>query len=304
MVRAGIIGASGYTGAELIRILWNHPDVELAYLTARKYANQKVAALYPHLAVCGDLSFISYDVREAKKADVIFVALPHGAAMQIIPELFSLGSGIIDLSGDFRLKDETLYQKWYGISHAVPALLKKATYGLPELYRREIKEADFITNPGCYPTSALLAVAPLLKEDLVSDEPVVVNSCSGLSGAGRGVSLKTHFSECNESVEAYSVAGHKHTPEIEQEMSSLRQKKIMVTFVPHLVPITRGILTTVYCSMKTICKTEQLVDLYQNFYRDEPFVKVLEENNYPKTKDVVGSNYCFLKVPLVRLFKI
>jgi N-acetyl-gamma-glutamyl-phosphate reductase len=298
MIEVGIIGASGYTGAELIRILSNHPMVKLSYLTANKYRNQKVAMLYPHLAVCGDLSFIPYNSEEVKKADIVFVAVPHGTSMKIVPDLFGFGCKIIDLSGDFRLKDESLYQKWYGLSHTFPSLLKEAVYGLPELYRHEIKRADFVTNPGCYPTSALLAVAPLLKKGLVSDEPLVINSCAGVSGAGRGLSLSTHFSECNESIEPYSIAEHKHTPEMEQEMSALFSKEVIITFVPHLVPITRGILTTAYCGVENSWKTSELIDLYQDFYKDEPFIRILEEGSYPKTKHVLGSNYCFIGIKM------
>ena len=296
MVKVGIVGASGYTGAELIRILANHPQVELAYLTANKYAGQEVASLYPHLAASTKQSFIPYDKKKAKDADVIFVALPHGTSMKIIPELWGFGGKIIDLSGDFRLKDPELYQKWYGIPHTAPSLLGEAVYGLPELYRDQIEKADFITNPGCYPTSALLAVAPLLKAGLVADDPLIINSCSGLSGAGRGLSLTTHFSECNESVEAYSVAVHKHTPEMEQEMSVFRNKDVIITFVPHLVPISRGILTTAYCTLSGKRETGKLVGLYEDFYRTSAFVKVLKEDSYPKTKHVLGSNYCYLTI--------
>ncbi len=296
MVKVGIVGASGYTGAELIRILANHPRVELAYLTANKYAGQEVASLYPHLAVSTNQSFIAYDEKKAKDADIIFVALPHGTSMKIIPDLWGFGGKIIDLSGDFRLKDPELYRKWYGIPHTAPSLLGKAVYGLPELYRDQIKKADFITNPGCYPTSALLAVAPLLKAGLVADDPLIINSCSGLSGAGRGLSLTTHFSECNESVEAYSVGVHKHTPEMEQEMSVFRKKDVVITFVPHLVPVSRGILTTAYCTLSGNWETGKLVGLYEDFYRTSAFIKVLNEDSYPKTKHVLGSNYCYLTI--------
>ena len=298
MVNVGIIGASGYTGAELIRILSNHPNVALSYLTAHKYANQKVASLYPHLGVCGDLSFVRYDAKEATKVDIVFVALPHGESMRVVPDLFGAGCRIIDLSGDFRLRDEVLYRKWYGLEHTSPALLKEAVYGLPEIYRDEIRQSDFVTNPGCYPTGAILAVAPMLKKGLICDEPLVIGSCSGLSGAGRSLSLATHFSECNESVEAYAVAVHKHTPEMEQTMSAVSENEILVTFVPHLVPVTRGIHTTACCSLKNDLETSELIELYQSFYQNEPFTKILEEGNYPKTKHVLGSNYCFIGVKM------
>lgn len=298
MVKVGIIGASGYTGAELVRILWNHPSAEIAYLIANKYANMKVASLYPHLEICGDHSYVPYEKENAKKADLIFIALPHGTSMKVVPDLINSGCKIIDLSGDFRLKDAVLYEQWYGISHTAPSLLKEAVYGLPELYREDIKSADFVTNPGCYPTSALLAVAPLLKRGLVGDEPMTINSCSGVSGAGRGLSLKTHFAECNESVEAYSVATHKHIPEMEQEMTVLSQSKMVITFIPHLVPMTRGILITACCSLRSEVTTSQLVAIYKDFYGQERFVKIMDEGTYPKTKSVLGSNYCFIGVKM------
>jgi len=296
MIKAGIVGASGYTGAELIRILFNHPQVEIAYLIANKYANKKVADLYPNLAVCGDLSFIPYEAENVKDADVIFIAVPHGESMKIVPDIMGSGLKVIDLSGDFRLKDEDLYLKWYGFDHVAGSVLKDSVYGLPEFYREEIKEANLVSNPGCYPTSSILAVAPLLKKDMLADEPIIVNSCSGLSGAGRGLSLATHFVECNENMGAYSLSGHKHIPEMEQELRALSGKNVNVTFVPHLVPINRGILTTVYCGLKNDANTSVIVNLFKDYYSGKPFVKVLEEGSLPGTKDVLGSNYCYIGV--------
>lgn len=294
MIKAGIVGASGYTGAELIRILFNHPLVEIVYLIANKYANKKVSDLYPNLAVCGDLSFIPYETGKVKNADVVFIAVPHGESMKIVPDIIGTGLKVIDLSGDFRLKNKDLYPKWYGFNHSAGSMLENSVYGLPEFYREKIKEANLVSNPGCYPTSSILAVAPLIKKDMLTDEPIIINSCSGLSGAGRGLSLATHFIECNENVEAYSLSGHKHIPEMEQEMKALSGKNVTVTFVPHLVPLTRGILATAYCGLKKNTSNSEIVDLYKDFYSDEFFVKVLEEGNLPGTKDVLGSNYCYI----------
>jgi len=294
MIKVGVVGASGYTGAELIRILINHPQVEISYLTANKYANRKVSDLYSNLAVCGELSFISYDKDTVKDADVIFIAVPHGESMKIVPDIVGHGSKIIDLSGDFRLKDKDSYPKWYGFNHIAASLLGKSVYGMPELYREKIKGANLVSNPGCYPTSSILAVAPLMKKDMLTDEPIVINSCSGLSGAGRGLSLSTHFVECNENVEAYSLFGHKHIPEMEQEMNAISGKDKMVTFVPHLVPLNRGILTTAYCGLSEDANLSEIIDLYQNFYGNELFVKILEAGKLPGTKDVMGSNYCYI----------
>jgi N-acetyl-gamma-glutamyl-phosphate reductase len=298
MIKVGIVGASGYTGAELIRILAGHSNVELTVLTANKYANRKVASLYPHLGVCGDLEFVAYEKPLMQRKDVVFIAMPHGLSMEVVPDLIGTDAKVIDLSGDFRLKDAGVYEKWYGIPHTQGTLVGRAVYGLPELNRRAIARAGFVSNPGCYPTSAILALAPLLRSGLVGHDPIIINSCSGISGAGRQLSLKTHFPECNESVEVYSVAEHKHTPEIEQELSILAERDVLTTFVPHLVPMNRGILTTACCFMDKVQTTEELIRLYKDFYVESPFVKVLEEGKYPKTKHVLGSNYCHLAVKM------
>ncbi len=298
MIKASVVGASGYAGAELIRILARHPEVRMAALTANKYANKKVASLYPHLGVCGDLSFVVFEEAVVRDSDVVFVAVPHGLSMQVMPDVMRSGAKVIDLSGDFRLADATVYQEWYGQAHTQRALLGKAVYGLPELNREEIVNAVFVANPGCYPTSALLALAPLIEGEIAAAGPILISSCSGVTGAGREPSLTTHFPECNESVEAYAVGQHKHTPEIEQELSKRAQRELLITFVPHLVPINRGILTTAYCPVQKGHKTKVLVELYQDYYVDAPFVRVLQEGKYPKTKHVMGSNYCDVAVKM------
>ncbi len=293
--RIGIIGASGYTGAELARLLLNHPHIELTYVTADRYRDQKAASLYPNLTGICDLSYTVFDSRQAKEnSDLLFLALPHGTSMKIVPQLMDEDHKIIDLSGDFRLVDKTVYEKWYGIPHVYPALLGAAIYGLPEINRGAIKRANFVCNPGCYPTSVLLATAPLLTRKLIQTQSIVVDAKSGVSGAGRGLSLSSHFPECNENVKAYSVAAHKHTPEMEQEMSKLAGKEIKISFTPHLIPMTRGILSTIYCDLKRSLKTPDLLEIYGLFYEGEPFVHILREGEYPETKSILGSNHCHI----------
>ncbi|RJQ28335.1 MAG: N-acetyl-gamma-glutamyl-phosphate reductase [Peptococcaceae bacterium] len=297
MIKAGIIGATGYTGAELARILSRHPQVELTALTTQQYAGRPFWEVYPHLnrfvhLTCADLRLPEL----VDGADVIFTALPHGHAMPVARETARRGKKLIDLGADFRLLDPLVYEEWYRVEHTAGELLELAVYGLPEINREKIKGAWLVANPGCYPTGAILALAPLLKDGLVEPESIIVDAKSGVSGAGRGLSLGTHFCEVNENFRAYNVAAHRHTPEIEQELGRLAGGELVVSFTTHLLPVTRGILSTVYAKLKKFAGTGDLIDIYREFYRSEYFVRVLPEGMHPQLKWVAGTNFCDLGV--------
>jgi N-acetyl-gamma-glutamyl-phosphate reductase len=287
-MKVGIINVTGYAGVELARILYQHPEVELASVTGRSAAGQSLSEVFPHLAGI-DLTIKA----ELGDVELVFSAMPHKeSAKEIIP-LLDKGVRVVDISADFRLKDAAEYQRWYGFSHPAPQLLKGAAYGLPELHRAEIAAAKIVANPGCYPTGAILALAPAVKAGLTSAD-IVIDSKSGVSGAGRTLSLATHFAEANEDVSAYALEGHRHLPEITQELKALNQgKPLPVTFVPHLIPMTRGILTTAYATLASGKKSvEELKKLYQDFYKDAPFVRVADSP--PHTKQTLGSNLCLV----------
>jgi len=292
-MKVGIINVTGYTGVELARLLFQHPLVKLTSVTGRSAAGQKLGKVFPHLAGL-DLTIEA----ELGEVELVFSAMPHKeSAKEVIP-LLKQGIKVVDISADFRLKDASEYQSWYGFSHPAPQWLTKAVYGLPELYRSQIVSAQLVANPGCYPTAAILALAPAVKAKLVEPD-IVIDSKSGVSGAGRTLSLQTHFSEANEDVSAYALEGHRHLPEITQELKKLSGgKPLSVTFVPHLVPMTRGILTTCYAPLASgkIAAgkkgEKQLKELYQDFYKDEPFVRVVDSP--PHTKHTLGSNFCLV----------
>lgn len=292
-VKVSIIGATGYTGSELVRILHRHPEAELVALTTRSYAGMPMSEVYPHLykythITCEELDLAKiFDI-----SDVVFVALPHGHAMPVALEAARRGKKMIDLGADFRFTDFQVYEKWYKVEHGAKDLLADAAYGLPEVNRDNIKGTWLVANPGCYPTSAILALAPLLKQKLIDTGSIVVDSKSGVSGAGRALSLGLHFCEVNENFKAYNVAAHRHTPEIEQALSRIAGEEITVTFTPHLLPITRGILSTVYAKLATGAGVEQIRNLYRDYYRDEFFVRVLPDGTLPQTKWVAGTNHC------------
>lgn len=292
-IRVGIVGATGYTGGELLRFLLNHEQVEITAVTSKTYAGIPMKEAYPSLRGCLDLTCLPLDVEKiAPLADVFFLGLPHKMAMETAIPLVDLGRKVIDLSADFRLKDPATYERWYGVPHASTSHLKKAVYGLPELHREEIREASLIANPGCYPTGAILGLAPLLKENLIQLDSIIIDSKSGTSGAGRRLDLSIHFAECNEGLRAYSVAVHRHTPEIEQELSRLAGQSLCVSFTPHLAPITRGILSTIYVRPHHPLPDKEALAIYRGFYREAPFVRVLPEGRLPDTKYVYGSNFC------------
>jgi N-acetyl-gamma-glutamyl-phosphate reductase len=286
-MKVGIINVTGYAGVELARILYQHPEVELASVTGRSAAGQSLSQVFPHLAG------INLTIK-ATLGDVglVFSAMPHKeSAREVIP-LFERGIKVVDISADFRLKDAAEYQQWYGFSHPAPNLLAKAVYGLPELHRAQIAAAKLVANPGCYPTGAILALAPAVKAKLVGPD-IIVDSKSGVSGAGRSLTLPTHYSEANEDTAAYALEGHRHLPEITQELGQLyADKPLAVTFVPHLIPMTRGILTTCYATPAKKIGEKELKKLYLDFYKDEPFVRVADSP--PHTKQTSGSNLCLV----------
>ncbi len=290
-MKVSVIGATGYTGAELLKILLKHPQVEIESITSQSFANKKISEVYPSLItdlVCQKLNIDKI----ALSSSFIFTALPHRVSMEIVGKLHSRGGKIVDLSADFRFVDPLVYEEWYGRPHQEKELLKKAVYGLPELYRERIGRAHLVANPGCYATSSVLALAPLVNSDLASENDIVIDAKSGVTGAGRVLSLATHFPEVNENIHAYQVVGHRHTPEIEEQLSKLAAKKMIVTFVPHLMPINRGMLCSCYATLKQKRDGKDLLKLYQNFYKEEPFVEILPPGKFPQTKEVLNSNRC------------
>jgi len=293
-VRVSIAGASGYTGFELVRLLCTHPSVRLTMITSRQLKGNRLDDVYPALKRHCDLVFEGPDPEKlAASSDIVFTALPHEAAMDIIPGLLQLGARVVDLSADYRLRDAAVYEKWYA-PHKTPELLGEAVYGLPELYRDRIGTARLVANPGCYPTSVILAAAPLLSNGMIDPATIIADSKSGVSGAGRGVSLGVHFCEVNEGFKAYKVAEHRHTPEIEQELSFLAGAPVIINFTPHLVPMSRGILSTVYASLKPGVSAGEVDEAFGSFYADAPFVRLSRRGSLPVSLQVRGSNYCDL----------
>lgn len=300
MVAVSVIGATGYAGAELVRLLSRHPRVRIARVTSESHRGQRLNEVYPHLAGAGET--VLADVADAGAgADAVFVALPHGLAMALAPRLLAAGVRVIDLGADFRLRDAAAYRQWYEHEHAAPELLAEAAYGLPELRRREIPGARVVANPGCYPTASVLGLAPALQSGWVDPEGIVIDAKSGVSGAGRSPSLKVHFGEVNENLRPYSLGGaHRHTPEIEQELGRAAGRPVVVSFNPHLVPMTRGILCTSYLSLAEDRPADAFVALYREFYAGEPFVHVLEGGRPAEPKYALGSNHCFIGLAVDR----
>jgi N-acetyl-gamma-glutamyl-phosphate reductase len=289
-IKAGVINVTGYVGAELARLLHHHPQVELVTVTGRSAAGQKLGDVFPNFAGTNYVIKAELD----SEIDIAFSAMPHKSSIDIVPSLLKQGIKVVDASADFRLKNAGEYPKWYGFTHPSPELLTEAVFGLPELHREEIASASLVANPGCYSTSAILALAPMVKEGLIHPD-IVVDSKSGVSGAGRTLSLTTHYSEADENVLAYSLEGHRHLPEIEQELKTLNPSLLpSITFVPHLVPMTRGILSTCYAKLADSGKLSDnsLKQLYQEFYKHASFVQITTKP--PHTKHVWGSNFCLI----------
>ncbi|MBI4412324.1 MAG: N-acetyl-gamma-glutamyl-phosphate reductase [Deltaproteobacteria bacterium] len=287
-----IVGATGYTGIELVRLCLKHPNAEIVAVTSRQHAGQKIAGLFPFLAGQCDLTYEDLAIDQmAKRVEAVFLCLPHHESMEIAAGFRKKGTTVLDLSADFRLNNAATYEKWYG-PHTQKGLLKEAVYGLPEFHREEIKKAKLVAVPGCYPTSIQLGLAPLLKKKLIETKGIICDSKSGTSGAGRTAKADSLFCEVHENFKAYKVGCHRHTPEMEQELSLLAGEKVTVLFAPHLLPIDRGIFSTIYCEPKSKTSTGDLIKLYQAFYKNEPFVKVLPEGTLPSTKNVRGTNFC------------
>ncbi len=293
-VRVSVLGASGYTGGELVRLLASHPHVQLVHLTASQHEGRPVGAVLPNLrGVLAHTLEPADAARIGRDSDLAFVALPHGTAVKVVPDLLEAGARVVDLGADFRLKDPAAYARWYKQEHTAPELLAEAVYGLTELYRSKVRTARLVANPGCYPTAALLAIYPLARAGVVAG-PVVVDAKSGVSGAGRSPSLGTHFGEVNENVKPYNVGTHRHQPEMEQILVDLGVS-VPVLFAPHLVPMTRGILATCYVPLARDLPTEGALALYREAYGGEAFVRVLEDE-LPQTKATYGSNFCDVTV--------
>jgi len=292
MLKVAVVGATGYAGAELVRILSGHPEVKLTVITSRQYAGIRFDRVFPSMAghidlVCEDLSADNL----CERADLFFLSIPHKIPMEIVPDLISKGKRVIDLSADFRFRDSETYEAYYQL-HTAKSLLEKAVYGLCEIYHDKIKTAELIGNPGCYPTSVLLPLLPLIKEGFLDTESIIADSKSGVSGAGRSLALSSHFCEVNESFKAYKVASHRHNPEIEEVLSRETGRTTRITFVPHLVPMTRGMLTTTYARLKADASSEHIRECLSNFYADSPFIRLCDDTRLPDTKYVKGTNYC------------
>ncbi len=295
-MRIGIIGVTGYTGSELLRILLHHPGVHVTYVTSHSFAGKPLAEVHPHFQGIIDLTCQKFEVEEARReTDLVFCALPHGESMEAVAQLYRAGLKVIDLSADYRLHRAGDYRTWYQREHTVPELLGQAVYGLPEFNREKIRRASLVANPGCYPTSVLLALAPLTRQEgLVDWNTLVVDAKSGASGAGRVPSPVLHYPECTENFRAYRVAVHQHAGEMEQELGMLLGKTAAFTFVPHLVPMVRGILSTTYLTLATEMQEEDIREVYRNYYSEAFFVRVLPQGLFPETRNVYGSNFCDL----------
>ena len=292
MLKVAVIGASGYTGVELLRILVGHPEVEICAVTSRQHEGLPINQLFPSLSGFCELRCETLDVASiAQRADLVFTALPHKTAMEVVPGFLDSGCKVVDLSADYRLKDQDIYEKWYQ-QHSSPELFADAVYGLPELYAEKLRSARLVANPGCYPTSVVLALAPLLEKHLIDPKSLIVDSKSGASGAGRGVKLGSLFCEVNEGFKAYGIASHRHTPEIEQELCRLAGCDIRLNFTPHLLPVNRGILSTCYADLLEDKTTEELIELYQHRYSGEDFIRVMPGGQLPNIAYVRGTNFC------------
>ncbi len=292
MIKVAVIGASGYTGVELLRLLAGHSQAEIVAVTSRQYEGVPISQVFPSLGGYFDLECESIDIESiAARADVIFTALPHKSAMDVIPDFLKAGCKVVDLSADYRLRDQQVYEQWYQ-SHSSPELLAEAVYGLPELYRDQIKKARLVANPGCYPTSVALGLAPLLARQLITTDSIIIDSKSGTTGAGRGAKEASLFCEVNEGFKAYGIASHRHTPEIEQTLSDLSGEPIQVSFTPHLLPVDRGILSTMYATQTKGFSTSELLDVFKIRYAKEPFVRILPEGQLPNIAYVRGTNLC------------
>ena len=297
MIKVAICGGSGYAGAELLRILAGHPHVKVTSVTSEKSGGKKVTELFPHLSHYKDLAYEALNrERILPKADLFFMALPHAASQEAVDFFVSRGRKVIDLSADYRLKHAETYEEWYKVPHRFPGTLRKAVYGLPELYRKKIGKSHIVANPGCYPTGAIIGLYPAVKKGLIHLNTIVIDSKSGTSGAGRQADVAFSFCEVNEGFKAYSIGSHRHTPEIEQELSIAAGREIRVNFTPHLVPLDRGILTTIYAKLIKSPDVKAVYDAYALLYGGEPFTEVLPLGKFPNVKNVRGTNLCHVGI--------
>ncbi len=295
-VKIGIIGGTGYTGVELLRILANHSLVEVVVITSRSEVGVAVADMYPNLRGIYKLQFSMPNIDNLKQCDVVFFATPHGVAMSMTPDLLKHGVKVIDLAADFRIEDLDVWQKWYGIEHTGSDLMAKVVYGLPEYYREKIRSAMIVANPGCYPTSILLGLLPLLKAGLIRPDSIIADGKSGVSGAGKAANVAMLAAEMSESFKAYGLAGHRHLPEMTEKLTQQTGKKIGLTFVPHLVPMVRGMESTIYATLVKDQTQSELQMLFENAYANEPFVDVMPAGSQPETRMVKGSNMCRMAI--------
>ncbi len=292
-LRVGVVGATGYTGEELVRLLADHPHVKITYVSGKEDRDEKIQELFPYLRNKLDLDCRAFQAGEAiEKCDLVFLSLPHTVSMQVAPVFLKAGKKVVDVSADYRLKDAKTYEKFYKVPHKDPVNLKEAVYGLPEVNRDKIRRAKLVANPGCYPTGAILGVLPGLRHGFFDAASIQIDAKSGVTGAGRKAEKSLNFSEVNESFKAYKLFEHQHVPEIDQELSRAAHKEVTVVFVPHLLPVNRGILSTIYVKLKKKADTQSLIRAYQKFYEGEPFVKVYDKGLLPELKNVVNTNFC------------
>lgn len=300
MIRVGIIGATAYTSLELIKILLRHPDVEITFLGTRRETNVNISSIFPVLAKTFDIPCSQITKKDVPKdVDMVFITLPPTISMQYVPKYLNMGIKVIDLSADYRFSDKSIYETWYKVKHTDASGLETAVYGLPEIFREKIKNAILVANPGCYPTSAVIGLAPLIKNDSIYTDDIIIDAKSGISGRGREPREGTHYCECNENIEAYNVGEHRHTPEIENILSLIGKSNVSVCFTPHLVPMNRGILCSIYVKIRGKISQEKINIIFNDFYLNEPFVRIKNGYELPKTKDVVNTNFCEIAVRVV-----
>jgi len=296
MVRAGVVGATGYAGYQLSVLLSKHKNVSIVFLSSHSYSDMRISDIYGNLK--GFLDNVCIDIQTVEKRlseiDVLFLALPNGQSFDLVEKALSAGVKVIDLGADYRLRDYKEYEKWYGVPHKLTNRLEDAVYGLPEINRVKIANSSLVANPGCYPTASILAIAPLLHTGIIDNNSVIIDAKSGVTGSGRSANISSLFCECGESVKAYGVASHRHTPEIEQQLSDIAGDKIVLNFTPHLIPMSRGILATCYGNLNKNISQNELYDLYKNYYKNERFVRIIE--TLPETRHVKGSNMCDIAV--------
>lgn len=296
MIKTGIIGATGYAGKELVQLLYHHTQAELVFLSSNSYHGKAFSDIYPHFKGFIDDTLIHPQaaIENFKKIDILFTALPHGTSFNYVTEAIAAGIKVVDLGADFRLHDQQVFEDWYKTSHTAPNLLDKAVYGLPELRKTSIKDAQVIANPGCYTTASILALAPALNHKIIDPNSIIVDAKSGATGAGRKPNVSLLLTECNESIKAYGIASHRHTPEIEQELSLVHGSSIKISFTPHLVPMERGILATCYGFLSQDITLEALYKIYKEFYKDQPFIRIRED--LLETRFVKNTNLCDISI--------